>query len=293
LSIDRPHARFWHGALAVALSVAVLAGCGSHENDAASTQAEYVALGDSYTAAPYVPVTSTAGGCFRSSNNYPSLVARALKITSFTDRSCGGATTADMTKSQMPGIPPQLDALRPSTRLVTLGIGGNDFGFFSTLIVGCPNLRPTDPTGAPCEASATRYGPDMLLAQLAKIRTRVEGVIKKIRKRAPHAQILIMGAPQIFPSTGTCAILPLATGDYPYALKINKALNDMGRAAAAAEHVGFINIWPESKGHDICSADPWINGSVNQPTKAAAYHPFAAEQRAVARLVEAAVKLPS
>ena len=38
----------------------------------------YVALGDSYTAAPLVPDTDTTNGCLRSTNNYPALVAAAL-----------------------------------------------------------------------------------------------------------------------------------------------------------------------------------------------------------------------
>ena len=40
----------------------------------------YVALGDSYTAAPFVPLTDVASGCYRSSNNYPRLLAAALHI---------------------------------------------------------------------------------------------------------------------------------------------------------------------------------------------------------------------
>lgn len=295
MSFPRSSRPVWCAVVAVVLASSLLAGCESRSEELprSQSQAMYVALGDSYTAAPYVPVTKPAGGCFRSSNNYPSLVARALKVSSFADRSCGGATTVDMSTSQKAGIPPQLDALSAGTRLVTLGIGGNDFGVFSTLIVGCPSLRATDPTGAPCEASATRYGPDILLGQLKRTKSRVEGVIQAIKKRAPNAQILVIGAPQIFPSSGTCSILPLATGDYAYALKINKALNQTGRAAATAEQVGFVNVWPASQGHDICSSDPWINGSVDHPTQAAAYHPFEAEQRAVAELVEAAVKDPS
>lgn len=90
----------------------------------------YVALGDSYTSGPDVPVQlgptttpSAPSACQRSSANYPSLVARALGLQ-LDDVSCGGATTDDMTESQGPGIPPQFDALRSTTALVTVGIGG-------------------------------------------------------------------------------------------------------------------------------------------------------------------------
>ena len=53
---------------------------------AAAETGPYVSLGDSYTAAPLVlPQVGTPVGCARSSNNYPSVVARALSIASFRD----------------------------------------------------------------------------------------------------------------------------------------------------------------------------------------------------------------
>src|SRR3954462_5512053 len=61
---------------------------------------QYVALGDSYTAAPLVPPTDSSTICLRSGVNYPALVARAMPGTALTDVSCSGATTADTTRSQ-------------------------------------------------------------------------------------------------------------------------------------------------------------------------------------------------
>ena len=51
----------------------------------------YVALGDSYSAGPLIPTTDLAGGCARSDHNYPSLVARPLKVKTFVDVTCSGA----------------------------------------------------------------------------------------------------------------------------------------------------------------------------------------------------------
>ena len=48
-------------------------------------------------------------------------------------------------------------------------------------------------------------------------------------------------------------------------------------------------MWKLSQGHDICSADPWINGAQDARNKAPRYHPFAAEHVAVAKLVESMV----
>ena len=40
--------------------------------------------------------------------------------------------------------PAQLDAVTEDTSLVTLSIGGNDFGLFSALVGGCAQLAQTD-----------------------------------------------------------------------------------------------------------------------------------------------------
>ena len=44
------------------------------------TFTSYTALGDSYTAAPFVPSTDLAEGCLRSNGNYPALLAEELGI---------------------------------------------------------------------------------------------------------------------------------------------------------------------------------------------------------------------
>ena len=114
-------------AAALALLIAMLAAAAA---DAAT--GPYVSLGDSYTAAPLVPnPTGNPILCGRSTNNYPSDVARALSPSSFTDASCSSATTADMTQSQsleggLQTAPPQFNALKSTDAIVTVGIGGND-----------------------------------------------------------------------------------------------------------------------------------------------------------------------
>src|SRR4051812_25705575 len=83
----------------------------------------YVALGDSYSAGPLIPTTDLAAACARSDHTSPSLVARALRVSTFVDVTCSGARPADLAASH-PGfadatIPPQLHALDRRTDLVT------------------------------------------------------------------------------------------------------------------------------------------------------------------------------
>jgi lysophospholipase L1-like esterase len=247
----------------------------------------YVALGDSYTAAPLVPQIIPANGCYQSTNNYPHLVAAALGVPDFVDASCSGAQTKDMFASQLAGVPPQLDAVTADTDLVTLSIGGNDFSVFGTIVGYCPTLRDLDPTGAPCRTAMRSGGDgDRLFQAVAVTQQRIMGVIEAIRARAPHARILVVGYPEVAPRVGTCPdLLPLADGDVKDANQVNQRLTLALRHAAAQEHADYVDVWHASAGHDICSTDPWINGQYTDYTRAQSYHPFANEQAAVAGLV--------
>lgn len=248
----------------------------------------YVALGDSYTAAPLVPDTDTSNGCLRSSNNYPALLAAAMPGTTLTDVSCSGADTASMTAAQQTGgqqQPAQFDALTRGTDLVTLGIGGNDFDLFGTLVGVCSQLRSSDPKGNPCERQLSSGGSDRLTQDLRQIRARVAAVVAGIRERSPHAKVVVVGYPQILPPSRTCPdLLSLATGDYAYARRINEALAQAVKQGARQAD-GYVDVFRASRGHDICSDDPWINGKTTDISRALAFHPFAAEQRAVADLL--------
>jgi lysophospholipase L1-like esterase len=251
---------------------------------APTTYDEYVALGDSYTAAPLVPPTDTSNACLRSGVNYPALVAQGMPGTALTDVSCSGAATQNMTSPQtgMTGaVPPQFDALRPSTDLVTIGLGGNDDGLFGTLLGECTRLASADPTGSPC---TTRFE-GTADGSLDRIRSNLAGVVAGVRERSPDARVLLIGYPQIVPESGTCADLPLAERDYAFARQVNEDLNDAVEAAAGDTDAEYVDVWGATEGHDICGADAWINGRVTSADRALAYHPLAVEQRAVADLV--------
>jgi lysophospholipase L1-like esterase len=240
----------------------------------------YVALGDSYTSAPFVPVPDLLSlGCARSYSNYPKLLATALHVRHFTDVSCGGADTTNMTQPQstiLGTARPQFDALRPDTDLVTLGIGGNDFGVFGDIVGTCPGLRASDPTGAPCKAHFTVNGEDTLLAKIKQTQTRIAIVVQGIKARSPKATVVLVGYPQIAPAHGTCpSILPFADGDYGYLSSIEQALNAAVSGAAAAGGATYVDTFGPSTGHDACAPDgqAWIQGKDINPLRALNYHP--------------------
>ncbi len=251
----------------------------------------YVALGDSFTAAPLVPTTDLADGCFRSDSNYPSLVAERLDIDTFVDVSCSGAETADLTAPQQTvqdsSVPPQLDAVGPGTDLVTLGIGGNDFDLFHTLVATCSQLRAEDPTGSPCADTLEDRGVD-LVATTERISGRVVAAVRQVQERAPSAEVLLVGYLRIAPSDGRCPELSFARDDYAFGQRVSQALNDALARAARRTGVEFVDMYAASEGHDVCSDEAWVNGRNTVQGEALAFHPFAEGMEAVAdEVVEA------
>jgi hypothetical protein len=171
-----------------------------------------------------------------------------------------------------------------STDIVTVGLGYNDFNWYGDLLFGCSSAAPSDPTGHPCEdLRAGREDPEVTTG---KIGAQVEAVLEAVHDKAPHADVLLVGYPQPVPDQGTCPELLLATGDYPYVHEMLELLDDALRRAAEDAGATFVDVYSASKGHDICAGrDAWVEGSEAQPGVAAAYHPFARGQRAVAELV--------
>lgn len=280
--------------LLVALVLSPLAaGChDSGERAAEPAVQRYVALGDSYTSgAGLAEIEKSSGDCQRSRLAYPSLVAKELGAD-LVDVSCGGATTADATHPQPrgggPANPPQLDGLTASTDLVTVGLGYNDFGFFVGLVVGCPSLAASDPQGHPCQDSdGAKDGPKVVRTIGRSVRATLEAV----HERSPDARVLLVGYPQPVPAEGTCPELPLAAGDYPFVRASFENLDTELRQAADAADATYVDVMAASAGHDICAGpDAWVNGAVAHDEVAAAYHPFASEQRAVADLVLATLE---
>ncbi|NYV78733.1 SGNH/GDSL hydrolase family protein, partial [Streptomyces sp. UH6] len=184
--------------LAALGAAALMVGGGAAPSPATPAE-RYVALGDSYTSAPGVPRQIDAD-CARSDRNYPSLTARSIGAASFRDVSCGGATTAEMWRSQRSN-PSQLTAVTKDTTLVTVQIGGNDIGF-GEIMSTCGSLGATDPGGAPCTAHYTAGGTDVLADRIAGAAPLVEKVLDAVHARSPRARVYVLGYPPILPESG-------------------------------------------------------------------------------------------
>ncbi|MBA3745143.1 SGNH/GDSL hydrolase family protein [Sporichthya sp.] len=256
----------------------------------------YVALGDSYTSAPGVtPVDSTAPpACGRSAVNYPHLVAEQLGAQ-LTDVSCGGAQTMSLYDAQFSGVDAQLDALRPDTTLVTLGIGGNDNDLFATAVAGCAaqlgDVVAGDP--APCR---TRYA-QQFSEDIAASGVMIKQALVNINAEAPQAQVVVVGYPNLFPTTPagrlTCAAagVPFTPDDIEFLDGVERELNAALATAATETKNTYLDTYTPSLGHDMCTAPGtrWIEPTIPL-APAAPVHPNAAGQAAVAAGLAAVVR---
>ncbi|MDQ4093227.1 MAG: SGNH/GDSL hydrolase family protein [Actinomycetota bacterium] len=283
---------------ATTLALLGLAG-GAVEKTAAaqpgSVPERYVALGDSYAAGPEIPVQRFDPiGCRRSTNNYPSLLAEALSIRDFTDVSCSGAQTENMTDPQRVPLginPPQFDALAPDTDLVTLTISGNDIGF-SDIFVTCARLSSTNPLGNPCERQATAGGTDIYAQRIVTEAPNVARVLEGIRQRSPRATVLLVGYLRIVPpEVGCYPVFPIARGDVPYLDGIQRQLNAMLANQAGDHGAVFVDSYAGSLGHDACKLPgvKWVEG-ITPTSPAAPVHPNAIGMQAVAALALEALR---
>ena len=278
--------------LSVLLTLATLAVIGAVPAGAAPTSPTYVALGDSYTAGPFVPNQLLDRlGCLRSDHNYPHLVAQATRWA-LRDPSCSGAVTDDLSSPQpiLGGVnPPQLDALGPGAAVVSLQMGGNDIGF-TEIIVRCATLLPF---GTPCRDLYTQGGTDQLAARVAAAATKVGAALAEVRRRAPAARLVVVGYPAILPDVapGCWPLLPVAPGDVPYLRGVEKALNAALAAQAAADGATFVDTYTPSIGHDACQlpGTRWVE-PVLPLAAAAPVHPNSSGMAGMAAAVLTALR---
>ncbi|WP_441246205.1 SGNH/GDSL hydrolase family protein [Kitasatospora sp. McL0602] len=270
----------------------------------------YVALGDSYTSGLAIaPQVGEPAGCARSGVNYPSLVAKAVGLTAaeFADVSCSGATTAHLTQAQqtLDGTnAPQLDALSASTRLVTLGIGGNDVGFVSVLtecaaqglrkaLVG--ELAAGSAADSPCRAHYTPNGQDVLRGKVEAAGEQLDGVLRLIRQRAPQARVYVVGYPALLPDDGAACTRTLgrgvSVGDLAFLLEKERGLNAMLQERAKAAGAAYVDTFTPSVGHDMCAGEGtrWVEPPLPE-AGLAPVHPNAQGEAGMAAAVLRAVR---
>lgn len=256
-----------------------LAGCataGQLAKIAVPAGARYVAMGSSYAAGAGIGplVAGTPQRCGRVENNYPRLLAGRMGLE-LVDASCGGATSAHVL-GPWNELPPQIDAVTPDTRLVTITIGGNDLNYVRNLMIAtcgqAGGMMP--PAGRACPTIAWPTDADY-----GVVRDRLRQIVREVRQRAPQAQVVFVDYLRILPDAGGCATLPLDEASKTAGRETFRRLAQITAEAAAAEGALLLSAGALSRGHEACSAQPWATGHPGQP---ASWHPTAAGHAAIA-----------
>lgn len=287
-----------------------------------ATSGDYVALGDSYSsgegADDYLEGTNDDDAtkeaindfngwlwpgdphnniCRRSANAYSASVYNSFDFEGdYHFGACSGGVVRDYYEdntSDNEGEGPQRDHITDDTSLITMGMGGNDFGFGSVMkscVLGgsCATEEHAEEVDADIDAE---------IDKLAQLYRDMES------DAPPGARILIIGYPQMFPDPED-----ITNGSDSFIGEDEQAwLNERGVHAnwaiqeairRSGTNVEFVDVADALSGHEVGTDDPWINdldfgidgGEWTNPTSRNSFHPNADGHAAISLIVQQHVR---
>jgi lysophospholipase L1-like esterase len=248
----------------------------------------YVAIGDSGSAGPLIPMPDGPLGCLRSDHNFAHLAASRLPVARTIDRSCSGATTDTMRDGQQlptgESYPSQLDFLDARTKVVTVSIGSNDIGMFE-IFLDCAQRSLV------LQSCQSAYPDAEIQRRIDRAATKLRATYEELHRRAPNATVYATGGLTLLPASGPGCypLMPLLPWDMDWARASLRRIDEMRRRVAAETGVVVADV--TTTGHDACQApdvrwvEPLVPGSA-----AASGHANAAGHRALADALVAAVR---
>jgi lysophospholipase L1-like esterase len=286
---DRLRRRVVAWTLAIGLPAALLASAPPRDAVASQQGAQYVAIGDSFFAGMGINPISTQfvpSECMQSTQSFGYMVRDELGIPDVSIRTCAGAVLDDLLNPKQLDhgqvAPPQIDAVGPDTRLVTFTLGGNDVGFWGTVLTCFSN---DDPNATPCIDAFLVDDVNRLKQRVDRTAPRLAEALTQVRQRAPEARIVVSGYPQIAPSDGEGCLVPLRASapDAAFFDDWERYLNEMMRQVALAAGLEFVDTYAPSVGHDACrpANERWVEPMVGHETFVP-LHPNVAGERSMA-----------
>lgn len=248
----------------------------------------YVALGDSRASGGFfTPTPGYFGGCKRSALNYPTVVAALTLPRRFVDVSCAGALSEQLYRvgQQTSGgyKPPQVWSVPADAQLVTVSIGGNDMAWGR--IVGPCGIQPLGDR----HCRSNRALAALANRRISIMEDAVTPALAAVRRKAPRAQIVVVGIGGFMGTHGCWPLVPISDPDVRWLngvfVQANRAL---ARATAKADG-RFVDVNRASAGHDPCSLASWYESSLSNRI-AYPYHLNKAGSIGVATLVNAAIR---
>ena len=243
---------------------------------------EYVALGSSFAAGlglgPRAPGSPLV--CQRSVNGYPQQLARIMRL-SLTDMTCSGATVRHVLRGGQVFLGPQIDAIGPDTRLVTITAGGNDVGYVGDLTAMAFRRR-----GGVVGFLLGRFWKGAKPIEerpFDRLYRDLVSTLSEIRRRAPNARVVVVTYPEILPQDGDCQSIGIDAPGAAAMRPVGVRLAEVTREAAKQAGATVVDMAALSAGHDACSAVPWVNGSA--PEHGAPFHPTLSGAQATAEQI--------
>ena len=209
-----------------------------------------------------------------------------MRNLDLTDVTCSGATTASILESWR-GHSPQLDAVGPGTKLVTITIGGNDVFYIGNLYAwSCENApqRFSEPV-RPFMCKPTPGA--QVEAAFSGLDGNLRKVVAGIHERSPSAKIVFVDYATVLPPSGSCRDrLPVTADELDRGRAVAARLAAVTAKAAEATGSLLLRASELTKAHDVCAADPWVV-DLQFPTPLGAwgpvaYHPNEKAMRAIA-----------
>ncbi|MBX6333958.1 SGNH/GDSL hydrolase family protein [Candidatus Saccharibacteria bacterium] len=236
---------------------------------------QYAALGDSVASGNGLPEGNNLGDgvCDRSTESYPYYIAAALDV-SFIHVACRGATMQNMLVSQSvigPNPAPQLNSAfaAGTPELITITAGAND-ARWQTVLLRC--LRGACGTNSDARTLQTAFASLQNESQAA-----LNEIAERSSGRAP--QVILTG---YYNPIASCAGVHPRVTDDELAWISDQLDNLNATLAAVAAEYSFATFVPINfTGHDLCSADPWVQDT-DDP---APLHPTATGQQAIAQTI--------
>jgi len=235
-----------------------------------TSNVQYVALGDSVSAG--LGLAGSSGICGRSTEAYSSQVASTLGLGS-QNFACSGATAGDLVTKQGvdgPNITAQLDSAYASgqPQLITITAGANDIRW-KNFIQKCY-----------VSTCGTSIDTDIATGLIASVKAKLAYALTNIDTRDPAAPPRVILTGYYNPVSAQCVSSQLSASEITwFGSQLNRLNSAISDVAASYSYASFAPV--DFTGHDLCSADPWVQGI----QAAAPVHPTAAGQAAIAESV--------
>jgi len=245
----------------------------------------YLNLGSSFSAGSGTgPLKQGAvPRCYQTNTNHAALLARKYEFL-FDEQGCAGATSEHILNA-WDELPPQIDALRSDTKLVTITIGGNDLNFVGNLYAdSCGEKTSYTINGLTISCAPRKLVQEEDYVRLEK---NYHEILKHIQSEAPQARIVIVQYLMLL-SDQRCPAIPLSDVELSESQLVGSRLRALLERVAAKNDVEVLAVDKISTDHTPCDEEPWAVGFLKEEDNANGWpwHPNTRGMEVIAEQLE-------